>query len=180
MRNFVFNNTRPNEIPHKQLEQYCSSLNTDINSLIHYIRYFAPNYKILNYSPGLEISYYTNQELIEKGYILPVQILSVEDYTNRVLVTTDGDANGESSLIVFPNKLELHEGLLNRFPEYDHSPVGVLLYYGSVQEIPMITEVISDTTYHFIPADVLMFDYVHPNYKIVSNNSSATTTDCRL
>ena len=131
MRHFTYNGPMPKQ----QINSYCNILNNDINSLISYINYFTPNYRILNYTPGLSVQYYSNADLIKLGYILPVQILSEADFLGDVFGDDPDHPNGESSLIVFPNHLKLHEGLLNRFPEYDHSRIGVLLYYGTVDDL---------------------------------------------
>lgn len=161
MRHFTFNTFTSSTTPHKQIEHYAAQLHQDIVSLIGYIQYFAPNYKILNYSPGQSATYYSNEKLIEDGYILPARVLSAEDYYNQKFVDESGNPNGESTLIIFPNKLELHEGLLNRFPEYDKSRLGVLLCYGNTDDIGLLS---SPSGEYFLSDAVLEYNYAKPQY----------------
>ena len=180
MRHFTFNTFTSNTTPHKQIEHYAVQLHQNIVSLIDYIQYFAPNYKILNYSPGHSATYYSNEKLIEDGYILPARVLSTEDYYNQNFVDANENPNGESTLIIFPNKLELHEGLLNRFPEYDKSRLGVLLYYGEQDEIGLKEKKINDMTYYFLSEDMLQLDYIEPQYIWHYNSQDLSLFDIRL
>lgn len=180
MRHFTFNTFTSHTTPHKQLEHYAMHLHQDTVSLINYIQYFAPNYKILNYSPGQSATYYSTEKLIEDGYILPARVLSTEDYYNQNFADENGNPNGESTLIIFPNKLELHEGLLNRFPEYDKSRLGVLLYYGNQEDIGLRDETINDMTYYFLSEDILQLDYIEPQYIWHHNSQDLSLFDIRL
>ena len=164
MRHFTYNN--PNPI--KQIESYCKTLETDINSLINYIDYFTPNYKILNYTPGVDAQYYSNEELIAKQYILPVNIISMNDFIAKSFKDKEGNSKGENSLIVFPSRLKLHEGLLNRFPEYDHSHIGVLLYYGTIAELVAKKQLEHDSELdtYFLPDTILSIDLNKPQIQL--------------
>ena len=169
MRHFTYNGPEPLQ----QIKGYCHTLENDINSLINYIDYFAPNYKILNYTPRLSTPYYSNADLVDNQYILPVQIISANDFIENSFVDTEGKAKGDSSLIVFPSRLNLHEGLLNRFPEYDHSRIGVLLYYGTIDELRknqqlkdcQVNEDEEQLTY-FLPDTILSMDLNKPQIQL--------------
>lgn len=162
MRHFTYNGPKPIQ----QIKGYCHTLENDINSLINYIDYFTPNYKILNYTPRLSTQYYSNDELIANQYILPVQIISRNDFIEGTFRDDQRNPKGESSLIVFPNYLKLHEGLLNRFPEYDHSHIGVLLYYGTAKELIDNGQLIQDDTVYFLPDTVLSIDVTKPQIQL--------------
>ena len=164
MRHFTYNGPKPI----KQIASYCKTLETDINSLINYIDYFTPNYKILNYTPRLSTQYYSNADLIEEGYILPVQIIPHDDFIGKLFRDTEGNLKGESSLIVFPSYLKLHEGLLNRFPEYDHSRIGVLLYYNTFAELKASKQLEYDSTdnVYLLPDTILSMDLNKPQIQL--------------
>lgn len=164
MRHFTYNGLEPIQ----QIKGYCHILENDINSLISYIDYFTPNYKILNYTPGLSTQYYSNDSLKEKQYILPVKIVSVEDFLTENFQDDPDSVKGEDSLIVFPSYLKLHEGLLNRFPEYDHSHIGVLLYYGLQEDINYKSLLINDMTYYFLPENILSYNFNDPIIQLVN------------
>jgi hypothetical protein len=176
MRHFTYNG--PNPI--KQIASYCKTLETDLNSLINYIDYFTPNYKILNYTPRLLTQYYSNDELIAKNYILPVQIISRKDFIERTFRDDQRNPKGESSLIIFPNYLKLHEGLLNRFPEYDQSRIGVLLYYGTAQELIDNKQLIQDDTVYFLPDTVLSIDVTKPQIQLKARSIVANPFEIQL
>jgi hypothetical protein len=168
MRHFTYNN--PNPI--KQIESYCKTLETDINSLINYIDYFTPNYKILNYTPGVDAQYYSNADLLEEGYILPVQIIPHDDFIKELFRDPEGNLKGERSLIVFPSYLKLHEGLLNRFPEYDHSRIGVLLYYNTFAELDASKQLEYDSidNIYLLPDTILSMDLTNPQITLTARS----------
>ena len=183
MRHFTYNGSNPIQ----QIASYCKTLETDINSLIYYLNYFTPNYKILNYTPGLSTPYYSNDELITNHYILPVQIISWNDFIEDSFTDSEGNPKGESSLIVFPSCLKLHEGLLNRFPEYDHSHIGVLLYYGTVDDLRNNNQLKEDQsnedkekTIYFLPDTILSIDLTQPQIQLKAGSIVANPFDMQL
>lgn len=178
MRHFTYNAPEPRQ----QIKGYCYTLENDINSLINYIDYFTPNYKILNYTPRLSTQYYRTDELIAKNYILPVQIVSMNDFIAQSFTDDQGKTKGESSLIVFPNYLKLHEGLLNRFPEYDHSRIGVLLYYGTIQELQENEQLIYDIELdtYFLPDTILSADLTQPQIQLQVDSVVMNPVDMQL
>ena len=173
MRYFTYNGSTPKQ----QIKGYCHTLENDITSLINYIDYFTPNYKILNYTPRLSTQYYSNDELIAKNYILPIKIIPMDDFLDPLIDLTDdkGQIKGEDSLIVFPSYLKLHEGLLNRFPEYDHSRIGVLLYYGTIDNLleaeQLRIEAIENKNLYFIPDTILSLNWNDPLIQVKAANS---------
>lgn len=170
MRHFTYNGPAPEQ----QIKGYCHTLENDINSLINYIDYFTPNYKILNYTPRLSTPYYNNADLIDLGYILPVRIISHADFIEKSFRDTQGNLKGESSLVIFPSYLKLHEGLLNRFPEYDHSRIGVLLYYGTFEELNdnHQPEYDPEDNTCFLPDTILSMDLTKPQIQLVVDSAA--------
>lgn len=178
MRHFTYNGPEPIQ----QIKGYCHTLDNDINSLFNYIDYFTPNYKILNYTPRLSTQYYSNNDLIDKEYILPVKIISANDFIENSFTDDQNNPKGESSLIVFPNQLKLHEGLLNRFPEYDHSRIGVLLYYGTIKELVDNGQLIYNEEHntHFLPDTILSADLTKPQIHLKVNSVMIDPLDMQL
>lgn len=178
MRHFTYNGPKPI----KQITSYCKTLETDINSLINYIDYFTPNYKILNYTPRLSTQYYSNADLIEEGYILPIQIIPHDDFIRKSFRDPEGNLKGERSLIVFPSYLKLHEGLLNRFPEYDHSRIGVLLYYNTFAELDASKQLQYDSTdnIYLLPDTILSMDLTNPQIKLTFRSVDREFKDIQL
>ena len=71
--------------------------------------------------------YYTKEELIALGIILPVKMVNVEQADGSTSTTP------EDGIIIFPNRLPLHKGLVNNFSEYPLT--NVLLCYIPEQNV---------------------------------------------
>lgn len=171
--------------PEQQIKYYCDILNQDINSIRDYIDYFIPNYKILNYNVGTSVSYYSDEELLTQGYMLLVSVLNADVYNNLVngSAITDEDLRdtiqNNTTIIVFPNKLQLHEGLLNRFPYYDKSPIGVLLCFGSESDLSIKTVSIDDIYYQCVSQEIINYNERDNNWKLF-NDSNFSFQNYRL
>lgn len=110
MRNYYF---QPSTSFYKNnaqtLKKYCDEKEFDINALHQYILHYNPNYQILNSATPDNPTYYSNEELKNRG------IISVSE--------------GGTITISLP-KLKKHQGLINNAP----TGTKVLLSYGVAEE----------------------------------------------
>lgn len=95
-------------------QQYLNRLDLELQSIADFISWQNPNYNILNYTPGTNGVYYSQQELINQQYIKEVYFYDAEGPA-----PTSAGGYSANALLVFPSELSFHQGILNNFKVYE-------------------------------------------------------------
>ena len=128
MKLFPLNRSFTNSI-----SDYLGYLDQKISALNAYVYQFNPNWRVLNEVP----TYYTHEELVQKGIIAPG-------------VFRKPDGTSSRCLILFASKLKNREGLINNFGGYE----AVWVCYGDPDNLKDIWGYTS-RGYYTIPVEAL-------------------------
>lgn len=117
MRHFALTSVNKGPLYYKWY-QYIRKLDSELQSLADYINWMNPNYNILNYTPGTNSTFYSQEELVQRGIIRKVYFYDSTISTTELQSLVASDTLVENALIVFPPRLQYHEGMINNFKPY--------------------------------------------------------------
>lgn len=123
MRHFSITAARGTKFFYKW-QEYILRLDSELQSIADFINWQNPNYQILNYTPGTNTTYYSYEELINKGYIREVYFY---DAQNEAPVTSQNLQ--PNTLLVFPANLSFHQGVINNFKPLSNSKGTFLCFF---------------------------------------------------
>lgn len=118
MRHFALTSTN-NSVLRYKWHQYIRKLDLELQSLADYINWISPNYNILNYTPGTNSTFYTYDEMIQKGIVRKVYFYNSSISSSALQSLINSSDLKENALLIFPTKLQFHEGILNNFKPHE-------------------------------------------------------------